>query len=545
MVFNIQFPVSQDRYSPMLNVLPVVQKALSAKEHPTFRNGWFACMLSPTAESNELQTKLNPWKFDRPFFDNALNREQKKAVESVCSQDYGCIPYLISGPPGTGKTKTLVETALQLIHNVDGIDHILFCAPSDQAADTLVQRLAPHLRLDELLRLNRASRTFAEVSDKVLLFCYIANNTFSLPPLRQMMKYRIVVTTCRDAALLMYARLTNMDLYAVEKGLLDALYPDEHIPQRQKIKPHWTALLMDEAAQAIEPEALIAISVIAPPSCVKELTVKPIFVLAGDEHQLGPRTALRSSPLKTSLFARLFARPVYKNHPRARGAAGRALPMLTKAMLPIRRPAFANLNKNYRSHPAILAVPSSLFYADTLEPEATDTDRLSSWAGWRGKKWPVLFYSNNSADDLEADGGGWFNKGEAEIACNYAARLVSSGLVKQEEICIMSPFKSQVQVLRRTIRDKKYGALYGVDIGPMEVFQGLERGVVILCTTRSRQKYVSNDQELDWGIVGLPNKMNVALTRAKFGLIVVGSKNILMSDPNWKAFVDFCTRNGS
>jgi superfamily I DNA and/or RNA helicase len=78
----------------------------------------------------------------------------------------------------------------------------------------------------------------------------------------------------------------------------------------------------------------------------------------------------------------------------------------------------------------------------------------------------------------------------------------------------------------------------------MEAFQGLESGVVILCTTRSKQRFVSKDKELDWGIVGMPNKMNVALTRAKFGLIVIGKKSVLAQDPNWNAWLQFCDRNG-
>jgi putative helicase MOV10L1/helicase MOV-10 len=213
-------------------------------------------------------------------------------------------------------------------------------------------------------------------------------------------------------------------------------------------------------------------------------------------------------------------------------------------MLPILRPAFANLIRNYRSHPAILAVPSALFYADTLEPEATDTDRLASWSEWRGRRWPVLFHSNGSKDELEKDGGGWYNIGEAQLACWYAAHLVQTGLVVQNEVCIMSPFKAQVRRLRKTIREQQYGSLWDVDIGPTEAFQGLERGVVILCTTRSKQRFINKDKELDWGIIGMPNKMNVALTRAKFGLIVIGKREILLQDPNWKEFLDFCERNG-
>jgi superfamily I DNA and/or RNA helicase len=116
-------------------------------------------------------------------------------------------------------------------------------------------------------------------------------------------------------------------------------------------------------------------------------------------------------------------------------------------MLPIHRPAFANLIRNYRSHPAILAIPSSLFYHDTLEPEATDTNRLADWSEWQGRLWPVLFRNNASEDDQEEDGGGWYNRGEARIACEYAASLVESGLVEQKEVCIMSPFKAQVSII--------------------------------------------------------------------------------------------------
>lgn len=324
-----------------------------------------------------------------------------------------------------------------------------------------------------------------------------------------------------------------------------SIHPFEHLPE---IKLHWSALLVDEAAQATEPEVLVPLKIVAPPPNSPKSSL-PLFVMAGDQHQLGPRTSLPTSPLKKSLFARLFQRPVYCDHPLARGKTGEAPPPLTQSLLPISRPAFANLIRNYRSHAAILAVPSSLFYADTLEPEAKDTGRLEDWNGWNRRGWPVMFHDNPSRDELEPLGlkegtGGWFNSGEVNIACQYAASLVVSGLVEQKEVCIMSPFKSQVRRLREGMRDSQYGSLWKVNIGPTEAFQGLERGVVILCVTRSRKRFVKKDQELGWGIIGMPNKMNVALTRAKFGLVVVGRRELLMGDPHWKAFVEFCDRNG-
>jgi superfamily I DNA and/or RNA helicase len=309
----------------------------------------------------------------------------------------------------------------------------------------------------------------------------------------------------------------------------------------ESTKLHWSALLIDEAAQATEPEALIPLTVVAPHLDSPE-TLSPLFVMAGDEHQLGPRHLISDSPLKVSLFARLFKRAVYAEHPLARGKP------LTQSLLPIPCPAFANLKRNYRSHPAILAVPSSLFYADDLEAEAeaSDMNRLADWDWWCGRGWPVMFHDNVSPDELELPNlmegtGGWFNSGEAEIACQYATSLVASGLIEQSEVCIMSPFTAQVQRLRKRMRDER---LWDVNIGPLEAFQGLERTVVILCVTRSREKFLEQDQRNGWGVIGSPNKMNVALTRAKSGLIVIGKRKLLMKDPNWKAFVDFCERNG-
>jgi len=575
--FNIQFPVSINRYMPMKHILAVVQESLrqanTARNHEytTYEDvsqsqsssstisrssdratdvdddphtPWLQSMLFPIEADCDVQMVLNPAFFDRVFFDKELNWEQKKAIGSICSHNYGTLPFLVSGPPGTGKTKTLVEAALQLIKTVDGVSHVLFCAPSDPAADMIVQRISSHFNSTELLRLNRPSRAFAEVPGSVLPFCCISQDRFDLPKFKQLMACRLVVTTCRDASLLVHSRMTNTDLFAAEYGLRTSINPFAAPPSQ--IELHWTALLIDEAAQAMEPEALIPLSVVAPPLGQVDIVFKPLVVMAGDEHQLGPRTSLPSSPLKTSLFARLFARPVYADHPLARGRSGERAPqVLKKNMLPIARPAFTNLIRNYRSHPAILAVPSALFYADTLEPEAkaADINRLTSWSVWRGRGWPVLFHNSDSEDEMDLNGG-WYNSGEAQVACAYARRLVQSGLVEQQEVCIMSPFKAQVALFRRTIQGPRFGSLWGVDIGPTEAFQGLERGVVILCTTRSKQRFVESDKKANWGLIGMPNTMNVALTRAKFGLIVIGKRDVLLSDPNWRAFLDFCDRNG-
>ena len=573
--FNIAFPVAMERYMPMINVLPQIQAFLEQASSATYKihfqndgprphlnmnEYWIQSMLFPTEADCDSQNNLQSGHTARQFFDQALNVEQRIAVENVCRQNYGVIPYLISGPPGTGKTKTIIETALQLIKAVPNVHHIILCAPSEPAADTLAHRLMQHMGKDEMFRLNRPSRGFGEVSDQLLGYCYIEKDVFALPPIAQLLKYKIVVTSCRDASLLMYARLTNSDLYAAESGLLGMIHPTDTPPAQAKL--HWDALLIDEAAQSMEPESLVPLFVVAPPPECPELVFTPVVVMAGDENQLTPRTSSPRTPLQRSLFARLFSRPVFANHPLARrltfaneGQPPPPPPTLTHGMLPILRPPFTNLIQNYRSHPAVLAVPSRLFYYDTLEAQADpqSTNILLSWSEWPRKRtnnkpcqqtWPILFRDNVGQDDLERDNGGWFNPVEAELACRYAKKLADSGLVPESQICIMTPFKAQVRRIRKLARLPQFN-LWDVNIGPTEAYQGLEYDVVILCVTRSRRKFVEKDKQLGWGIIGQRNQLNVALTRAKAGLIMIGNGELLKEeDECWREMVQFCERNG-
>lgn len=178
-----------------------------------------------------------------------------------------------------------------------------------------------------------------------------------------------------------------------------------------------------------------------------------------------------------------------------------------------------------------------------MEPEADDSDKLLSWPGWAGRKWPVLFSCNTATDEIEQDDGGSFNVTEAYSACEYAASFLRTSLVPAHEICIMSPFRAQVRLIRKIARSPNF-AMSGVNIGPLEAFQGLEKNVVILATTRTRARFLEQDKARGWGVVHEPKRFNVALTRAKHGLIVIGNPDVLQLDDDWRAFMDFCNRNG-
>lgn len=88
-----------------------------------------------------------------------------------------------------------------------------------------------------------------------------------------------------------------------------------------------------------------------------------------------------------------------------------------------------------------------------------------------------------------------------------------------------------------------------MNIGPLEAFQGLEARFLIICTTRTRsnEKFIQRDQEMGLGIIGEKRRFNVALTRAKEGLVVIGNPEVLLrqgKDESWRAFLGFCARNG-
>ena len=105
----------------------------------------------------------------------------------------------------------------------------------------------------------------------------------------------------------------------------------------------------------------------------------------------------------------------------------------------------------------------------------------------------------------------------------------------------MSPFRAQVQRLRLALRAAR---LRDVSVGPTEAFQGLESGVVILCTTRQRSRFLAEDRAQRAGLVGEPKRLNVALTRAREGLVVVGDPDLLGTDERWRVWLAFCRRHG-
>lgn len=276
------------------------------------------------------------------------------------------IPFLLNGPPGTGKTKTLVEAVLQILV-LHPQTSILVCGASNPSSDTLALRLLKHLSPDVLFRLNDASRPFSEMKVELLAYSCVEAERFSLPPIAfvsfpplllsftqltgmnvesELLKKRVIVCSCADSALLSLARVTNLSLTRLESNVLSTLHPSSKSPL---LAPHFGFLLVDEAAQAMEAELIIPISIVITNPA---LSLPSHLTICGDSMQLGPMIVsaeCRAQGLDNSLLDRLLDTPVYRS---GMMSANRNQWNLNAC--------FVNLRRNYRSATPILMIPSTL-----------------------------------------------------------------------------------------------------------------------------------------------------------------------------------------
>ncbi|KAJ7057940.1 P-loop containing nucleoside triphosphate hydrolase protein [Mycena amicta] len=474
--------------------------------------------------------------------DVGLNEEQKVAVSSIALHE-SPIPYLIIGPPGTGKTRTVVAGVLHIL-KIHPEACILLCAPSNPATDTLVMRLREVLSPKEMFRLNDVNRTFAEVPMSIAQYCYVEDDRYSLPPWETLLRYRVIVCTCLDAGILVDAHCTNDKLARLEADVLRSLHPRRQL--QEPIMPHFTHLLIDEAAQAAEPELLIPISVVLPFGSVRpgkqadlsaspstglsfgsvRPAISPQLVLCGDPNQLGPivaADAARDAELDVSLLQRLFDREVYSSY-------------VKKGYTPLSSTLF-------RPHPAILMPPSAIFYNDSLVPCAVNG--TITWSGLPNPRLPLLFIASDSKEECIDERASWYNSGEIKRTVDTITALLAEGEsstppLRAAEIGVMSPFREQVWKIRERLRK---AGLSAVDVGRIEDYQGREMRVCIISCVRSSRRFLKDDLARGLGLVYERKRMNVSITRAKELLVVVGNPFLLQQDPFWRSFLQFTLRN--
>nr|VWP00270.1 Adenylate cyclase [Ganoderma boninense] len=415
------------------------------------------------------------------------NPAQLLAVKSILQLRPKSAPFGLWGPPGTGKTETDVETIRQILHR-DKDAKVLACAPSNSAADIIALRLSAALTPEEMFRCNAASRDPRSVPDALVPYTLHMIGHYGIPPLEALTKYRVVVTTCGNAS------------FAYNVGMA---------------RGHFSYIFIDEAGQATEPEVLAAINTMA--------SDDTRIVLSGDPKQLGPiiRSSIaREHGLGVSYMERLMERPIYG----AQAGRGRS---------------WVKLLQNYRSHEAILRYPNEKFYGSELEVRG-DAGAINSFlasAQLVSPKFPVVFHSLAGHNDRESTSPSYFNIDEASEVKAYVQALLADRQhpIQAKDIGVITPYHAQVRKIRKLLQEAD---IPDVDVGSVEIFQGQERRAIIISTVRSSADLLAYDAKFTLGFVSNPRRFNVAITRAKALLIVIGDAAILSLDPIWRGFMN-------
>ncbi|KDR68378.1 hypothetical protein GALMADRAFT_257029 [Galerina marginata CBS 339.88] len=421
--------------------------------------------------------------------------EQKETVAAIINQKPGSVPFVVFGPPGTGKTITIVEAMKQLLDRDPSV-RILACTPNNSAADEIAMKLMNRGR-SEVYRLNALSRRMDDLPKSLRDFSTInENKVFSMPDAEQLAKYRVIVSTCLSAG----------------------------VPASLGLKRgHFSHIFIDEAGQGKEPELMVPIMSIA--------NDKTNVILAGDNQQLGP--VINSSlagqlGLKTSYLARIMQREIY-NLDVYRGIT------------------IIKLVKNFRSHPDILHFSNEQFYNSELQTCGNKAMicSLETYEELPKKRFPLLFHAIIGKDEREAHSPSFFNIDEATQVKKYCMSLINNrkNNIKAEHIGVITPYHAQrCKISDLLFKDHK---LRDIKVGSVEEFQGQERRVIIISTVRSNKDFVTSDIRRSLGFVANKSRLNVALTRAQALLIVIGNPIVLSLDPLWRGFLNFVhTRGG-
>lgn len=496
---------------------------------------------TPTASLPHLPTKREIG--ETLFLTKRLNDEQQEAVLAVLNgAGRKGSPCTIHGPPGTGKTLTLVACVLSLLSNFPDAK-ILCCAPQNFSADIVASSLlASGLPQSDILRLNDPRRPPFTVKQDVLSLCCIDPHsgtflTFDTPlnnfdaaafkryaMLRdRLAKARVVVTTCIGASLL-WRR---------------ALDTNNH---HQAPHARFSHVFIDEAGQALLPEALIPLTL---PGLHEEM---PAAIVCGDPRQLGPivrDVTAASSGLSTSLLEMLM------------DGIDICDPDIEK------KKSHQNLmlRLNYRSSETLLQLPSKLFYGNSLKAAAdpqsvmaprwdfTQQQGMTVKGETLPESTPMLFYGVRGQQQREGDVASYENSLEAAAVVDLVAGLLSQKRVAGiglEDIGIMSTYRRQVQTIRVLLRQKGLGA---IRVGTVDDYQGQEERVIFISTVLSRPASLpgrgGTADHTHTALWSNPKRFNVAITRAKALLVVVGHPLVLLEDGCWKELLRQCVARGT
>jgi regulator of nonsense transcripts 1 len=425
-----------------------------------------------------------------------LNESQMEAVAAVLQKPLS----LIQGPPGTGKTVTSATLVYHLTKQNMG--QVLVVAPSNVAVDQLTEKIAATgLRVVRL-----ASKTREATSSDVDHLClHIMTPLAAGDELSKLQRLKDEIGELTDRDQKKYRSLRNR----TEREILQAAdvicctCVGAGDPRLKNFR--FRQVLIDEATQAIEAEALIPLA----------MGAKQV-VFVGDHCQLGPVVMCKAAA-KAGLTQSMFERLVLCGN------------------RPLR------LQVQYRMHPSLSEFPSNMFYEGSLQNGVTEADRqLLSLPEFTGKEdfpWPVpgkpmFFYSIAGMEEISASGTSYLNRTEAAYVEKVVTHLLRMG-VTPAQIGVITPYDGQKKYTSEYMRrsGSLASALYeAIEVASVDAFQGREKDFILVSCVRS-----SETQGI--GFLSDPRRLNVALTRARLGIIFFGNPRVLSKNALWAALL--------
>ncbi|KAN0025246.1 hypothetical protein ACTFIU_003506 [Dictyostelium citrinum] len=477
---------------------------------------------------------MNKEKFEQSLINKGLNQSQKDAISfSLSSNDIACI----HGPPGTGKTTTVVEFIVQLIKSGK---KVLACGPSNLSVDNMLEKLLeysnnnnndgggdggiltinatrighPTRILPQLLKHTLDHKTKNSEGGQIIkgIKEEIKSLSKQLLKVKQHSERRVIQSTIKEL---------RIDLKNREKSLVQQVIKNSNVilstntgasDSSLKDIDNFDWVVIDECAQALEA------------SCWIPIQKGNKLLLAGDHQQLPP-TIHSMEAAKMGLSITLFER-IIKQY-------GDQVSRL--------------LNVQYRMNHKIMDWSSIEFYNSKMIADASVSNHLLASTSTTFSKsnirntltttCPLLMIDTSGCDMEESqddEGESKFNNGEVIVVKRHIEKLIECG-VKPNDIGVITPYNGQVKLLKSYL-SKKYPSM---EIGTVDGFQGREKDVIIISMVRS-----NTDAPHKVGFLTEDRRTNVAITRARKHVVVVCDTDTISSHEPLKRMVDYFKSNG-
>ncbi len=448
-----------------------------------------------------------------------LNNSQNKALNLVLNAKDVAI---IHGPPGTGKTTTLVHA---ILHTLKYEKQLMVCAPSNAAVDLLVEKLSNEGV--DVLRIGHPARVTEEILNTTLDARIAHHPSFKDLKFirRQADEYRAMGKKFkrnfgpaeREQRKLMLSEAKKLK----DEGDQLAFYISADILSKSQVIAstlvgannqvlrgmHYKTVFIDEAAQALEPASWIPI--------IKADRV----IFAGDHHQLPP-TIKSQDAAKKGLEITLFEKAIKRNK------------------------ADVMLLEQYRMNTSIMNFSSRIFYKNSL----IANEHVANWK---------IFDEDLAVEFIDTAGCAYFEQVDSETfssynpeealllfkhLSNYLTDVEIIGkLADIQNIGIISPYKAQVARLQESfqidgfITEEMMGK---IAINTVDSFQGQERDIIYISLVRSNERG-------EIGFLSDTRRMNVAMTRARKKLVVIGDSATICRHPFYDKFLDYVNEIGA